>query len=398
MDVDACTLKALECDMDTIKTKRWLTPLASAISLLLVTLPSYAVMKPLDDQALSQETGQAAFYTSFIDVGGSNPNPNIGFFTLGLNATVNLNANIEHLQLGCGGVKGLGCDIDLSGVSLVGVSPGPSGTYADTDAVITNPFIQLAIKNPTTLSTRELVGFNLGAQQVLGQLLIGNDPNPLSSPNPNNQSGIKSFSGSLGVNISNAVFTNVNVCVTADSFCYLNGSATVAAPGNTDYTTASNPNGFYQQQATLNRDSTLADLGPLIAHASGSLLGLTLSNVHLINEPLSNIHSILIEDSTSTSTNHIPTNNLSISLQNQGITYPTTSLSGALGWSPVQAAQGWWISIPSVVLADISSNQKIDIGTIAALGGAAFGTRVDIDPVDLQQFPKSNCYNGMKFC
>ena len=269
--------------------------------------------------------------------------------------------------------------------------------------MITNPFIQLAIKNPNTLSTRELVGFNLGAQEVLGQLLIGNDPNPVSSPNPNNQSGIKSFSGSLGINISNAVFTNVNVCVgfTAFGTCFgfpLNGSATVAAPGNTDYTSASNPNGFYQQQVTLNRDSTLADLGGMVAHASGSLLGLTLTNVHLNNEPLSNIHSILIEDSSSTSSNHIPTKNLSLSLQNQGITYPTTSSSGALGWSPVQAAQGWWISIPSVVLADISSNQKIDVGAFAALSGAAFGTRVDIDPVDLQQFPKSNCYNGMKFC
>jgi hypothetical protein len=370
--------------------------IAAAIS------PVFAMI-PLDDQVLGQQTGQAAFYTSYIDAGGSNPNPNISFFTLGLNATINVNANIQHLQLGCGGVNGPGCDIDLNNVSLVGIKTGPSGTYADTDATLTNPFVQLAIKNPNTLSTRQLVGFNLGAQQVLAQLLIGNDPNPINAPSPNGQTGINSISGSLGVNVSNAVFSNVNVCIgfTAFGACVgipLNGSATVAAPGNADYTSAANPNGYYQQQVTSKRASKLVDLGPLIAHASGSLLGLTLTNVHLNNEPLNNIHNILIEDSTSTAANPIPTKNFSLSLQNQSITYPTTTTSGSLGWSSVPAATGWWLSVPSVLLANVSSNQHIDVGAFAALGGAAFGTRVDINPVDLQQFPKSNCYGSLKFC
>ena len=80
-------------------------------------------MQTLDDQQLSQATGQSAFFTNYIgptDLG--NPNNgvttgstnNIGFYTLGLNGTLSLNANINHLQLGCGGVNGPGCDIDLS--------------------------------------------------------------------------------------------------------------------------------------------------------------------------------------------------------------------------------------------------------------------------------------------
>ena len=39
-----------------------------------------------------------------------------------------------------------------------------------------------------------------------------------------------------------------------------------------------------------------------------------------------------------------------------------------------------------------------DVGAFAALGGAAFGTRVDIDPVDLGQRPVDNCFGALTFC
>lgn len=142
-------------------------------------------MQTLDDQQLSQETGQAAFFTNYIgptDLG--NPNNgvttgstnNIGFYSLGLNGTLSLNANINHLQLGCGGVNGAGCDIDLSQVRLTGSKAGPSGTFADSDATLQNPFLQLAIQNPTSLSTRHVVGVAFGAQNADAMLSVGQNP------------------------------------------------------------------------------------------------------------------------------------------------------------------------------------------------------------------------------
>ncbi|MDE2422234.1 MAG: hypothetical protein KGO49_13765 [Gammaproteobacteria bacterium] len=174
-----------------------------AVLLLSVTAPSFAVMQAMDDQALSQETGQAAFFTSYNGPSGSGTGAtpsDFGFFTLGLNGTVQLNTNIQHLQLGCGGVNGPGCDIDISNASLSG-NPGvgscPAGASpASCDAVLTNPFIQLAIKNPTSLSTRQLVGFNLGAQNAVGLLQTGSQPTGSLSSSPN---GISTISGYMQV-------------------------------------------------------------------------------------------------------------------------------------------------------------------------------------------------------
>lgn len=149
-----------------------------------IQAPAIAI-QTLDDQQLSQATGQSAFFTNYIgptDLG--NPNNgvttgstnNIGFYTLGLNGTLSLNANINRLQLGCGGVNGPGCDIDLSQVRLTGSKAGPSGTFADSDATLQNPFLQLAIQNPTSLSTRHVVGVAFGAQNADALLSVGQNP------------------------------------------------------------------------------------------------------------------------------------------------------------------------------------------------------------------------------
>ncbi len=112
-----------------------------------------------------------------------------------------LNANIKTLQLGCGGVNNAiggkaGCDIDISNIALSGLnesydstgSPEFNGDRAGTSALITNPFIEFAISG-NSASTREVVGFRLGAEEILGLLTLGTD----NVQNPND--GIKSFSG-----------------------------------------------------------------------------------------------------------------------------------------------------------------------------------------------------------
>ena len=133
----------------------------------------------LDDQELAKETGQALFTLSYIapndnanlmkgkNIGGTSVG-SFGFYKLGMEAEIDINTNIRKLQLGCGGQNGPGaCDIEINNLSLSGLptsydavtgapiydaaTPRPS-----TSAKIINPFIEFAIKNPETASTREI--------------------------------------------------------------------------------------------------------------------------------------------------------------------------------------------------------------------------------------------------
>ncbi|MDO3664953.1 hypothetical protein Q3V50_09535 [Acinetobacter sp. ANC 7710] len=168
-------------------------------------------LRPLNDEELAATQGQALMSLSYIAPadaanaerlrnGGAS---NIGFYRLGMEATLELNANIKRLQLGCGGTNGAdGCDIDLQDVGLSGVKLDSNGALlpmtreerASSSAKLTNPFIEFAIKNPGQASTREVVGLRLSAEDALGLLTIGDNDLVDSSGNkiPN---GINSLSG-----------------------------------------------------------------------------------------------------------------------------------------------------------------------------------------------------------
>lgn len=168
-------------------------------------------MVALSDEEMSQTQGQALLSLGYTAPSGTGTGANsldYGYYKLGLEAKVELNANIRSLQLGCGGRNGPGqCDIDMSNVSLSGPADGKvtSGVIADngtptwstgrpnTSAQITNPFLEFAIKNPTSAATREVVGFRLSAEEVYGYLSAGtaNVANPTD--------GIKTFSGFIKV-------------------------------------------------------------------------------------------------------------------------------------------------------------------------------------------------------
>jgi hypothetical protein len=118
-----------------------------------------STLTSLTDTEMSATTGQALMSLSYIaPTDGANleklrDSSNVGFYKLGLEAKVELNANIRNLQLGCGGANGAnGCDIDIKNLALSGlndgtVATGPqqggptfSGERAATSAKITNPF------------------------------------------------------------------------------------------------------------------------------------------------------------------------------------------------------------------------------------------------------------------
>ncbi|ENX61651.1 hypothetical protein F884_02711 [Acinetobacter sp. CIP 102143] len=157
----------------------------------------------LTDSEMSATTGQSLFTLQYLapsDTGNSynSTNGNIGFYKFGMEAELQLNANIKKLQLGCGGVNGANaCDIDIDNVSLSGLgNSSTSNTDSDADraarvgssAILNNPFMQLAIKNPDSASTRQLVGVNFSAESIQGLLTFGEE-------NSSTKNGINSLSG-----------------------------------------------------------------------------------------------------------------------------------------------------------------------------------------------------------
>jgi len=149
----------------------------------------------LNDSELSDVHGQALMSLGYIapnDSVNKMQGQGIGFYKLGLEAELELNANIKKLQLGCGGVNGAGgCDIDIDNLSLSGLANTREGRVGSS-AKLTNPFVEFAIKDPNSASTREVVGLRLSAEKVLGLLTTGIE----NSDTPN---GINSLSGAIKI-------------------------------------------------------------------------------------------------------------------------------------------------------------------------------------------------------
>lgn len=159
------------------------------IALLLGTIVSASAiaMAPLSDDEMSNVTGQALLMMDMRE--GEGISKDLNFYRAGLDAIVELNANFEKLQLGCGGVNGPGCDIDIDHLSLSGPDDCPVGRPG-CDAILTRPFFEFAIDNDGT-PHREIVGFRLSAEMAEGLLTAGqNDGTP---------NGINSLSGYMEI-------------------------------------------------------------------------------------------------------------------------------------------------------------------------------------------------------
>lgn len=143
-------------------------------------------MVELKDEQLANVTGQALLMMDKQEGGGVSSNVN--FYKAGLDAVLEINLNIKKLQLGCGGINGPGCDIDIDNLSLSGDCetnrPGCS-------AILTRPFVEFAVKNDQMKTLREVTGFRLSAELAEGLLTAGqNDGTP---------NGINTLSGYLKV-------------------------------------------------------------------------------------------------------------------------------------------------------------------------------------------------------
>ena len=137
---------------------------------LLALFSGSAAMQQLDDHELSEVTGQALMQMAKTPgVGVSN---GLTFYRAGLDAVLELNLNIDKLQLGCGGINGPGCDIDIDHLGLSGPDSCPGGRPG-CSAMLTRPFFEFAIKNDDKPGLREIVGIRMSAQNALGLLTAG---------------------------------------------------------------------------------------------------------------------------------------------------------------------------------------------------------------------------------
>ena len=176
-------------------SKTMIRQLTLALLLGVLSLTGWS-MTSLDDSALSNVTGQALIQMSQITGTGTSGTTGTGssgltFYRLGFDGSIDLNANINQLRLGCGGINGAGgCDISIDQMSISG--NGCANRALNCDAVMTNPYIELAIANNSTPTTRSLAGFRVSAQNMSGLLSFGQN-----GPTAN---GINTFSGYMTTN------------------------------------------------------------------------------------------------------------------------------------------------------------------------------------------------------
>ena len=111
--------------------------------------------------------------------------------------------------MGCGGVNGAGaCDIDIKNLSLSGLPssydangvPVYNNGRVATSGKITNPFMEFAISNPMSSSTREIKGLRFSAEKINALLSAGLENNSVASTTDGIQrlSGFMQIAGTTG--------------------------------------------------------------------------------------------------------------------------------------------------------------------------------------------------------
>lgn len=356
----------------------------------LLTTPAFAQLSPLDDNAMSEITGGALFTAQKTAGENSAGNNNLTFYRMMLDADVAFNANIDKMQLGCGGtnnsVVNNVCDIDMDYVRFMGRGsgqPGAPGAAAspgvNSDFQLSRPFVEFAIRNDGGGSTREVVGWRLGAQNVNGYMSVGQftDPGNTSTRAP----GCTNTNGAISIGCHpagiNRISGYMNVHMQGDAYgcTYLFGSCT--------------PNSDPNQQMHLGSfDTNKEVVGTRLDRAIlndvpvNSFIGITLNAD--INEHLRFMHGFDLND----------TSNFFMSFQKDGnVKYPSFSSGGGYNGTNYMypANTGWWMNVPNAEMAGLKSyGQKV------SLLGSLFG--LTMTDIDMGQRPAKNCFGTAEFC
>ena len=421
---------------------------------------SYA-MTALNDEELSEVEGQALMNLEYTagsngtdSLGQSYTQSNLGFYKLGLSAEIELNANIKKLQLGCGGSNNsirAGCDIDIDNLSLSGI-PEAGQERPETSAKLTNPFIEFAIKNPTSAATREVMGFRVSAEKIVGLLTAGT--------NDGTQNGINTLSGYMKIapatgstKTQETPFTqsltgkvNIDGCFNCPR-TFVTSNSTIKIP--------SMPVNFTTKEAILNGSrltsvnvNALADVPTIIlTENSGNMKAVVpgttwvtiipLSNFTIsdmrVNMQISGLKTDIALNQSLGLIHSLPLNNpVSLSLQKSKLFWPKEQAVADPGWwlavnDPVQlgtlnASENYAVDI-NPILPDVATYLSdwfddhplyVDFGSavsalftsklVSNVGEVNLGSLPAL-PLPLNNIPLgasqnviSNCYGGLKFC
>lgn len=370
---------------------------AAFVAIVLPLSLTATAMKSLNDEQLSEVTGQALFVSDYVNgVGTNDGNPfnEFGFYRMGLDVELAMNANIDKLALGCGGVNSNlagtpNCDIDFDYVRFMGRDGSAPGDPVTSDFTLTRPFIELAVKNDDTKTMREIAGIKIGSQKADGFVSIGRryangqinqeHGGTCTGANEGNgalacHSGINSLSGDLNIEMSARVPVRV--------IGVLNGTACF---GNTSPSIGSDACGSGDEYFTRIRGTRMSAVGlqdvPLKLQDLCVLFICINNGAADISESLRFVHGFALED----------TEDFGLSFQRERISYP---LFNKLGFS-AEANTGWWMNVPDVKVLNIQGARQ-DLGVGEAI--SALGEGVNLINVELNQSPAVNCYGGNRFC
>ncbi|WP_353144622.1 hypothetical protein [Acinetobacter pragensis] len=367
----------------------------------------------MDDSELSRINGQALMNLSYTDPSQSNAQmktQNIGFYKLGLDAIMELNANVKNLQLGCGGDNGAGaCDIDISNLALSGKANGVdaqgnptfNGERASTSAEFKNPFIEFAVKNPNQASTREVKGFRLSAESITGLLTAGtaNAKSPID--------GIKSLSGYMKIAQTTGMAKTQAAIFGNDANETLTGKLTINTLWNNDRTFVSQPgssagltipamnvpfnvpeitvNGKRQTQAVAKNISASVPSIQL-DRESGSLQVKLNQNVLWVQgaqffmDSGSSIDGLKMDITFEQALNmihNIPLNGTAgyLSLQSQDISWPGANADDV-------AQKGWWMSFKDPIdIGKLNPTETVDISGVLPQVAQKVSEILNRDPI-----------------
>ncbi len=379
-------------------------------SFLLVGLNSLAIAETtlvsLNDEELAAQTAQALFNLSYLapgDAGNTMSSSEIGFYKLGMEAELELNANIKNLQLGCGGSNGAGaCDIDIKNLSISGApdsydangNPVFNNGRASTSAKLTNPFIEFAIKNPNSASTREVIGFRTSAEKITGLLTAGTENTNSPTDGIQRLSGYMQIASTTGTTSTksalfgktadqtikglldiNTIWSNkrgfislpsasqttglalpsMNVPFVIPNFVVTGNRKTTAVVNNVianvPSIALSKDSGSLRVKLTKDFNTNEAD--PLLWVQESTFYmgqGTTIDGLKInvtFNQALSMIHNIPLSG-----------NGGYLSLQNQSLRWPGTNVDDI-------AQKGWWMSFQQPVqLGKLNITDQVDISSV----------------------------------
>jgi len=418
-------------------------------------------MEALLDEELSNISGQdgSLFLSDHIAPGELSGAPaggsaNFDFYRMGMDVKMNLNMNIAKFQLGCGGVNDLlttspACDIDIDYLSFMGINNAgtlPSADGPDSAFELLRPYVELAIKNASSPTMREVVGFKVGGQKINGALSIGRDYTGVggygAEANLVNQehggtcdtgatvgqdvvnchSGINSVSGFLALELSAAIRARANILgFNADlDTCF--GRMNPSKYGCNSGTTPFFVDAGGTRISTLHVAAAKLNVNNIDLNCSFWNWAVCYPAQLIANGIVDEGYGQLVIDTRLVHYLLTPdTENFFLSLQREPVSWPNYSKAPppsnvafdscnpvygqstdrcSSGYAPA-ANTGWWLNAPGVKILNIDPPQRLNIGNVSAgtalsLLGPEGRLIIDNPKIDLRRV--DNCHGAAIFC